>query len=199
MAKKEKYEELLQNIEELVGGKGNIAYFTHCMTRLRFNLKDQSTANLDAIKNTKGVIGAQWSNGQLQIVIGPAVSRIYEEICKKLDIQKEEVIDENLDTKSKKKFGIGAMLEALAGCLTPLISLLVGAGLIKVIIIVGDLTGLLTAKMPTYQVLSFVADSGFYFLPIFIGATAANKFGANQGLGMLLGAMLLLSLIHILL
>lgn len=189
--KKETYQTLIENIESLIGSKENITYFVHCMTRLRFNLKDQSTVDLEAIKNTEGVIGAQWSNNQLQIVVGPAVTRVYEQICKNLGIQQEDSVDENMGDAKKTKFGIGSILEGIAGCLTPLISLLVGAGLIKVVIIVGDLTGLLTATMPTYQVLSFVADSGFYFLPIFIGATAAKKFGANMGLGMLLGAMLL--------
>lgn len=189
--KKENYEELIQNMDRLVGGKENITYFAHCMTRLRFNLKDRSKVDLDEIKNISGVLGAQWSNDQLQIVVGPAVSRVYGEICSTLGIQKEETVGENLGDAPKKKFGIGAILEGIAGCLTPLIPLLVGAGLLKIIIIVGELAGWLMPTMPTYQVLTFVSDSGFYFLPIFIGASAAKKFGANQGLGMLLGAMLL--------
>lgn len=190
MMKKVNYDELINSIDSLIGGKDNIVFFAHCMTRLRFNLKDQSRVDLDKIKNTAGIIGAQWSNDQLQIIVGPAVTKVYEQICIKLDLKKESSIEDNLDG-GKKKFGIGAVLEAIAGCLTPLISLLVGAGLIKVVIIIGELTGLLTADMQTHQVLTFVADAGFYFLPIFIGATAAKKFGANQGLGMLLGAMLL--------
>lgn len=191
MAKKDKYEELIECIGDLIGGKENITFFTHCMTRLRFNLKDQSVVDLHAIQAVHGVLGAQWSNSQLQIIIGPAVNNVYEAICEQMEIQKEETISEDLENRKGKKFGIGIILESIAGCLTPLISLLVGAGLIKVVVIIGELTGLLTATMPTYQTLSFVADSGFYFLPIFIGATAAKKFGANQGLGMLLGALLL--------
>lgn len=190
MMKKVNYEELINSIDSLIGGKDNIVFFAHCMTRLRFNLKDQSRVDLDKIKNTAGVIGAQWSNDQLQIIVGPAVKKLYEQICEYLDIKKEASIEDNLDGE-KKKFGIGAILDGISGCLSPLVPVLVGAGLIKVVVIVSELLGLLTSTMPTYQVLSFVADSGFYFLPVLIGATAAKKFGANQGLGMLMGAILI--------
>ncbi|MNO81576.1 PTS system beta-glucoside-specific EIIBCA component [compost metagenome] len=73
----------------------------------------------------------------------------------------------------------------------PLIPALIGAGMLKVIIILGEMAGFLTKDMPTYNVLAFAADAGFYFLPIFLGATAANKFKTNMGLGMLLGAILI--------
>lgn len=187
--KKGNYQILINNIGDIVGGRENIAYFTHCMTRLRLNLKDQSKVELEKIKSLKGVLGAQWSNNQLQIIVGPAVKDVYEMICDELGIEKEKSVDENLD--AKKKFGLSAIIEAIAGCLTPLISLMIGAGLIKVVVILGGVMGLLTPDSPTNKILTFVADSGFYFLPVFIGATAAKKFGANQGLGMLLGAMLI--------
>ncbi len=189
--KKGNYEILVNNIADAVGGRENITYFAHCMTRLRFNLKDQSRVDLEKIKELKGVLGAQWSNNQLQIVVGPAVKDVYEMICTQLGMEKEKSVDENIGEDSKKKFGLSAILDAIAGCLTPLISLMIGAGLIKVLVIVGGIMGLLTPESPTNKILTFVADSGFYFLPIFIGATAAKKFGANQGLGMLLGAMLI--------
>ena len=189
--KKRSYEILINNIGHIIGGRENIIYFTHCMTRLRFNLKDQSKVDLEKIKTLKGVLGAQWSNNQLQIVVGPDVKEVYEMICNELGIEKEKSIDKNIATDSKKKFGLSVIIEAIAGCLTPLISLMIGAGLIKVVVIVGGVIGVLTPESPTSNILTFVADSGFYFLPVFIGATAAKKFGANQGLGMLLGAMLI--------
>lgn len=190
--KNEKHEELIKSIGSKVGGKENIAYFSHCMTRLRFNVKDQSkVVDLEEIQKIPGVLGAQWSSNQLQIVIGPTVSKVYAQICDELGLKKEEAIEDQINDKAKKKFGIGAILEDISGSLSPLVPLLVGAGLVKVVVIVGELMGWLVPTMPTYQVLSFVADSGFYFLPVFIGATAAKKFGANQGLGMLLGAILI--------
>ncbi|BCJ92911.1 hypothetical protein acsn021_04800 [Anaerocolumna cellulosilytica] len=190
MAKVEKYEELATKVLELVGGKDNITYFGHCMTRLRFNVKDTSIVNLAEIQKTTGVIGAQWSNEQLQIIIGQSVGDAYKLICSKTGMTAEKSLDENLDDK-KKKFGISTILDGISGSLMPLIPALIGAGMLKVIIILGELIGFLTPDMPTYAVLSFAADAGFYFLPVFLGATAASKFKTNMGLGMLLGAILI--------
>ena len=104
MAKKERYAELAKAVLEQVGGKENITFFTHCMTRLRFNLKDKSVVDLDAIKKIEGVLGAQWSNEQLQIVIGQAVGDAYKLICDLAGMQKQAAVDEDLDqTPAKKK------------------------------------------------------------------------------------------------
>jgi PTS system beta-glucosides-specific IIC component len=189
MAKKEKYEELSAKVLELIGGKENISHFGHCMTRLRFSLKDTSIAQLSEIERINGVIGAQWSNDQLQVIIGQSVGEAYKLICAKADIAVEKAIDENLD--NKKKFSFGAILDGISGSLMPLIPALIGAGMLKVVIILGQMMGLLTPKTPTYVVLTFAADAGFYFLPVFLGATAAKKFNTNMGLGMLLGAILI--------
>ena len=158
MAKKERYAELAKAVLEQVGGKENITFFTHCMTRLRFNLKDKSVVDLDAIKKIEGVLGAQWSNEQLQIVIGQAVGDAYNLICDLAGMQKQAAVDEDLDqTPAKKKISISAFFDVIAGCLTPLISPLIGAVLIKCVVILGEMFGWLTPDMPTYIVLSFVA------------------------------------------
>ncbi len=189
MAKKERYEELAAKVLELIGGKDNISNFGHCMTRLRFNLKDTSVVKLNEIEKIDGVIGVQWSNEQLQIIIGQSVGEAYKLICEKAGIAVEKAIDENLD--NKKKFSFGAIIDGISGSLMPIIPLIIGAGMLKVIVILGEMFGFLVAKTPTHTVLSFAADAGFYFLPIFLGATAANKFKTNMGLGMLLGAILI--------
>lgn len=192
MAKKERYEDLANNVLDLIGGKENIAFFTHCVTRLRFNLKDKSLAKVEEIEQIEGVVGCQWQSGQLQIIIGQAVGDAYNLICKKTGLDKQDAVNENLDGKQeKKKFSFGAVIEAIAGCVTPLIPVLIGAGMIKIVVLLGEMMNLLAAGDPTHTVLSFVGDAGFYFLPVFIGATAARKFGANMGLGMLVGAMMI--------
>lgn len=190
MSKKEKYEELSVKVLELVGGKDNISYFGHCMTRLRFELKDKSAVDLSQIQKIEGVVGAQWSNEQLQIIIGQSVGEVYSLVAAKAGLQQEKAIEENLDGK-KKKFSFAAIIDGITGSLMPLIPAIIGAGMLKVIIILCELTGLLTPDMPTHAVLTFAADAGFYFLPVFLGATAANKFKANMGLGMLLGAIMI--------
>lgn len=190
MSKKEQYEELSVKVLELIGGKDNISYFGHCMTRLRFELKDKSAVDLSQIQKIEGVVGAQWSNEQLQIIIGQSVGEVYSLVAAKAGLQKEKAIDENLDDK-KKKFSFATIIDGITGSLMPLIPAIIGAGMLKVIIILCELTGLLTPDMPTHVVLTFAADAGFYFLPVFLGATAANKFKANMGLGMLLGAIMI--------
>lgn len=188
MAKKERYEDLANSVIDLVGGKDNITFFTHCVTRLRFNVKDKSAVKKEEIEKVGGVMGCQWSGDQLQIIIGQAVGDAYNLICKKTGLAQQDAVNENLDG-GKKKFSIGAVFDAIAGCITPLIPCLIGAGFIKIIVLVLEMTGIVAADSSTYLVLSFVGDAGFYFLPVFVGATAAKKFGANMSLGMLVGAM----------
>lgn len=188
MGKKERYEELADRVPDLIGGKDNISFFTHCVTRLRFNLKDKSLVNVEEIEKVSGVVGVQWSGDQLQIIIGQAVGDAYNLIAQKVGIDKQEAVDENLDGV-KKKFSISTIFDAIAGCITPLIPVLIGAGFFKITVLLCEQLGLLQAGDPTHTVLTFVGDAGFYFLPIFVGATAAKKFGANMGLGMILGAI----------
>lgn len=193
MAKK--YEELAEQVVALVGGKNNISFLTHCVTRLRFNLKDRALADLDGIKNIPGVLGAQWSGDQLQVIIGQAVADAYAEVCEKAGISKQTAVDENLDEDKPKGPGgakgvVDAIFGGISGSLTPLVPALIGCGMIKVILIFLDMLHI-PADNATYQLLSFAGDAGFYFLPILIGAFAAKKFGANMALGMVIGGLLI--------
>lgn len=190
MAKKERYEDLANSVIELVGGKDNVTFFTHCITRLRFNVKDKSVVKKDEIADVEGVMGCQWSGDQLQIIIGQSVGDAYQLICDKTGLAKQDSVDENLDGgKEKKKFSVTTVFDTIAGCMTPLLPCLIGAGFIKIIVLVGEMMNLFAVGDPTHTVLSFVGDAGFYFLPVFVGATAAKKFGVNMSLGMLIGAM----------
>jgi PTS system beta-glucosides-specific IIC component len=181
--------ELATNIVDLVGGKDNISNIIHCMTRLRFTIKDKSLVNLDQISDLEGVIGAQWSNEQFQVIIGQWVSELYKDVCEVANIQQQSQLDENLD--EKKKFGPGAIIDSISGCLAPVIPIVVGAGMLKVVLILATLLNILKDTSPTYQVLNFASDAGFYFLPVFLGAFSANKFKTSMPLGMLMGAILL--------
>ena len=98
-----KYEELCTQILENVGGKENITTAVHCMTRLRINYKDQSKINVEEIKKIKGVLGAQFSGAQFQIIIGQHVSDVYPEFCAMAGVGTADAIDENLD---KEPFSI---------------------------------------------------------------------------------------------
>lgn len=188
MAKKERYEDLANSVIDLVGGKDNITFFTHCITRLRFNVKDKSAVKKEEIEKVEGVMGCQWSGDQLQIIIGQAVGDAYNLICKKTGLAQQDAVNENLDG-GKKKFSFNTVMDGISGSITPAIPIMIGTGMIKIVVLLCEMAGILTIGDPTHTVLSFVGDAGFYFLPVFIGGFAAKKFGANMGLGMLMGAI----------
>lgn len=193
MADLKKYQRVVDEIVSLVGGKENITSFAHCVTRLRFNVADKSNVKESDVKQLPGVVGINWAGNQFQIIIGQAVGDVYQAICTKHGIQAAEAIQENLDAKKPKTAGeiVSAICGGIAGCVIPLLPILIGAGMIKVLITMLTSTNLMTADHPTLATLSFAADAAFYFLPVFVGAMAAKKFGANQSIGMLLGAMLI--------
>lgn len=89
--------ELASNIISLLGGKENIINSYHCMTRLRFNLKDEKAADLNKLKLMQGVLGAQISSGEIQVIIGPAVEAVYKEVIALAGLKEQEAINERLD------------------------------------------------------------------------------------------------------
>lgn len=195
MAKKEKYLELAENVISMVGGKENVSFFTHCITRLRFNLKDQSLVKEEEIKNLENVVGVQWSGEQLQIIIGQEVDEAYKLICEKSGIQTQEAVNENLDEKkdhSLKEIG-NAILSGLSGCLTPIIPILIVSAMFKTLIAVfgPNMLNVMPETSDLYVLFNFVGDAAFYFLPVAVGYTSAKKFGVNPVMGILMGAILI--------
>lgn len=191
MAKKDKFNELVAKLPELIGGKDNVTFFSHCITRLRMTVKDKGLVNIEEISKIPGVMGVQWSGEQLQIIIGASVEDAYDMVAEAMDLKKDaSVTTEVIETK-KKKFSASAILDGITGCIAPLIPIMVASGMIKVVILLLNMAGILSTKASTYTVLSFIADCGFYFLPVFVGAVGAKKFGANIGVGMALGAVLI--------
>ncbi|MGM0168906.1 PTS system, beta-glucoside-specific IIA component [Enterococcus sp. AZ135] len=187
MAKKN-YDELIDNISTWVGGENNVTYFTHCITRLRFNVKDKGLVDLKAIENAPNVIGSQWSGDQLQIIIGQNVATVYKGISEKTNFSVPNVEDTQISKTKKSLFN--TVLDGISGCLTPLVPLLVAGGMLKICLILLGFIGF-GPKTDTYLVFEFISDAAFYFLPVFVGAGAAKKFNVNMGLGMFVGAMLI--------
>lgn len=202
---KTNYTKLANSIMELVGGKENVSYFARCTTRLRFNLKDRGLVKIDEIGKVSGVLGSQWSGEQLQIIIGPDVDDAYKAICEIANFNEEDAIDEELDDaaiikensdqnqKSAKtiiKKFFSKMVDGLVGSISPLIPMLIGGGMIKIIALLMNQAGV-SPDNTTYMILSWVGNAFLYSFPVFLGATSAKKFGVNQGIGMLLGALLI--------
>ncbi len=190
MSKDNKYQQVIDQVVGLVGGEDNIVFFTHCVTRLRMNVKDKSLVKQDEINKLPGVLQSQYSGDQFQIIIGNAVGEVYSEITKKypgLNAGGEVAAE----PEGKKKFSINTLFEIVSGCVSPVLPVILASGMLKLILILGTMFGWMNAEGSTYYVINFVADAAFYFMPVMIGGFAARKFNANMGLGMLIGAMLL--------
>lgn len=186
---------IAQDVLAAVGGKDNVTFVTHCITRLRFNLKDESVLNDEEIKKIDGVIGVTRSAGQYQIIIGQNVPKVYVHICEIGGFKVENVIEEDLDAP-KEKLSVGSVatkaLDLISGSITPLIPIMMGSAMFKMLVAVfGDMLGWMTAGSSLYVLCTFVGDAGFYFMPIFLGYSAAKKMGASPMIGMLLGAILI--------
>ncbi|NMB08138.1 MAG: PTS transporter subunit EIIC [Tissierellia bacterium] len=195
IAQKEKFNQIAENLLKAVGGKENVTNITHCMTRLRFNLKDKSIPNAEEIKKIPGVIGVIEAGGQLQIIIGQTVDKVYEALCDIGGFQIEKREDDNLSKpKNMTPASIGnAILDGLAGCLTPLIPLLMAVSLFKLFVAVlgPNMLNMINESSDMYKLFTFVGDAGFYFFPIIVGYTAAKKFGATPVIAMFMGGILL--------
>jgi len=196
MSKNEKFQKIAEDVLEAVGGKANVTNVTHCMTRLRFNLKDESIANQEKIKKISGILGVVKSGGQFQIIIGQTVDQVYNCLCKIGDFENNSKIDENIEQQKKEitiKYIGSSILDGLAGCLTPLIPLMMAASMFKLLAALFGPTMLkvISESSDVYKLFTFVGDAGFYFFPLIVGYTAAKKFGVTPVIGMFLGGIML--------
>ncbi|MHC5249416.1 beta-glucoside-specific PTS transporter subunit IIABC [Enterococcus sp. LJL90] len=181
-----KYEKLSQEILENVGGKDNITGLTHCITRLRFKLKDESKANTTAIENLSGVVTVVKSAGQYQVVIGNHVPEVYQDF-----IVVSGLTPENNSSETDKPKGIlNIFIDTVSGIFIPLIGVLMAAGMTKGMLALLTAFDLLSKTSGTYQILNAAGDAFFYFFPIFLGYTASKKFGGKPFLGAAIGAAL---------
>ncbi len=177
------YKDLVEEILKNVGGKENIAGLTHCITRLRFNLKDESIADTGALKKTKGVVTVVQSGGQYQVVIGNHVPEVYQEF-----IDYAGLSNEASEEKKEKKGPLDAFIDIISGIFTPVLGLLAATGMIKGLNVLFVSLGWIENTSGTYAILQAAGDCFFYFFPIFLGYTAAKKFGLKQFVGMAIGA-----------
>lgn len=171
-----------------IGGEKNIVSFSHCMTRLRFILKDESIANAKEIEQIPGVMGTMKKGGQFQVIIGNNVGKCYAELQKITNIG-----DAVSDPEKPKQNLLNTVLDFISGCMSPLVSPIIAGGLLKVVlVIVGPtLLNLLATTSDTYVILNAIADSAFYFLPVFVAITASKKLGCNTHLAVMVSAMLI--------
>ncbi|WP_311055470.1 beta-glucoside-specific PTS transporter subunit IIABC [Enterococcus faecium] len=174
-----KYSKLANSIVDLVGGNENIQSLTHCITRLRFKLKDENLADDDQISKLEGVVTVVHAGGQYQVVIGNHVGLVYEEIQGSVS---------NTDTEEEVKGSFFAkLIDIISACFSPILSVLCATGMIKGINALMIAVGAYTVTDGTYLILNAIGDSFFFFLPVLLGYTSAQKFKVNPFVGLAIG------------
>ena len=188
----DKNRKIAEEVLNAVGGSENIVSVTHCMTRLRFVLKDQSIPNKKKIESIKGVMGTNIAGGQYQVIVGNSVGNVYREL-----VEISGVIDTTADFKAaqvKEKVNpVVAALDFIAGCMTPLFTAIIAGGLIKVLLVIfgPTLLGVLSSESDTYILMNALGDAPFYFLPVLVAFTASKKLNCNSFLAVMVSSILI--------
>lgn len=182
-----KYEDLAREIVKNVGGKENVSSLTHCITRLRFKLKDESRAKDDVLKKMEGVVTVMKSGGQYQVVIGNHVPEVYADVLPLLGME-EGTPDQIEDTPSGSLFN--RAIDAISGIFQPILGIMAACGMVKGLNALFVAIGLYSDAGGGYLVLNAVGDGLFHFMPLFLGYTAAKKFNLKPMIGLVIGAIM---------
>ena len=185
---KKDYSKSADTLVQAMGGKDNITRVFHCMTRLRFYVKDKNKIDEARIKKLPEISGVNWHQDQFQVIAGNEVNEMYAELVK-MGVPND---DTDSSVQSAQKKGIGsAIIDSITGCMTPMIPALTAAGMIKVVLTLLTTFNLVSDTSSTYQVISFIGDAAFYFMPFLIAANAAKVFNVNQSLALIIAGVFL--------
>ena len=192
-----KYDGLARIIIQNVGGKDNIVSLTHCITRLRFRLKDESKANTEILEETDGVMKVLQSGGQYMVVIGNQVADVYDAVCAVGHIKPGGAVNEDgsatdaAPAEQKKQNPFDAFISIVTSVFTPCLGVMAACGIVKGVLAMLVAAGLMDGAGGTYNILYSLGDCFFYFMPILLAYTASKKFGLPEMEGMVIGAGLL--------
>ena len=179
-----KYEALAKEIVKNVGGKDNVAGLVHCITRLRFTLKDEGAAKDQVLKDMEGVVTVMKSGGQYQVVIGNHVPEVFEDVMQLLDLKAGA--EETEEKKSGKLFD--RAIDMVSGIFQPILGIMAACGMLKGLNTLLVTLGLYSGDCGGYLIINAAGDALFTFLPLFLGYTAAQKFKLKPMLGLAIGA-----------
>lgn len=183
-----KYQELAADIVRNVGGRENVAGLVHCITRLRFTLKDESLANDDVLKGMSGVVTVMKSGGQYQVVIGNHVTEVYEDVLPLLDLREDGDVNQADGSGAGKKRLLDRAIDVVSGIFQPILGIMAACGMLKGFNTLFEALGFYTETSGIYMVINAAGDALFNFLPLFLGYTAAKKFHLKPMLGLAVGA-----------
>lgn len=187
------YHKSAQAIYDALGGSANINSLTHCMTRLRFKLKDETQVDDAKVKQIAGVMGVNHQAGQYQIIIGNDVANYYQELVK-LGVGNSMTADSETPgtaSSDEHESWFNRFANFISACMSPLIPALIGGGMIKVLVILLPLLGWLNPKGSTYAFLTIFGDAPFYFLPIMLAYTSAKYFKVSPMLAVTVAGIML--------
>ena len=198
MAAKLDYEQIANDVVMAVGGPDNIKAVAHCMTRIRFLLKDPKNANTTDVKAVPGVLGvfdATKTSGEYMVILGANLLPVYEAVMKKFSFAAADNSSENLDDVKKPLTVSGVISDTIgfiSASVAPCVPGLIAGGMLKVFLLLGTLLSSTFASTGVYRLLSIAGDAPFYFLPVFVAYGAANKLGGTPAYAMICA----LSLLH---
>ena len=183
------YAALARSVIAALGGVDNISAVTHCMTRLRFVIKDDQLIDSPTLKTISGVLGVVRSDNQCQVIIGNTVSQAFQEVVSLLpgDMQPAQPVGKPKLTL--RRIGAG-ILDALIGTMSPLIPAIIGGSMVKLLAMILEMSGVLTKGSPTLTILNVIGDGAFFFLPLMVAASAAIKFKTNMSLAIAIAGVL---------
>lgn len=179
------YETLAKEILNYVGGKDNVNSLTHCITRLRFKLKDESIAQDEALKNLEGVVTVMKSAGQYQVVIGNQVQDVYEQLAPLLHAEQPQTVQDAEKEKLLDRF-----VDIISGIFQPILGIMAACGMIKGLNMLFMTLGLYAETSGGYMIINAIGDALFTFLPLFLGYTSARKFGLKPMVGLVIGGIM---------
>lgn len=181
-----KYEQLAKEIVQQLGGKENITDAYHCQTRLRFKVADESKLSKDKLEELDGVTKYIHNAGVHQVVIGTHVKDVFEEVEKNIDVQTS-----NDNGSTEKKGLVATVIDFVSGTFQPVIPALSGAGMVKAVLALLIVFKVITPDSQTYYMLNLFADGVFFFLPMILAFTVAQKLRCNPILAVSVAAMML--------
>nr|WP_270378245.1 beta-glucoside-specific PTS transporter subunit IIABC [Enterococcus malodoratus] len=181
----EKYQALVSFILKNVGGKENVLSVTHCMTRLRFTLKDDSLVQKEEVVKSPEVMSAQFASGRFQVVVGTHVADIFQ-------VVQEQLNGKSVEAEEEKKGLVSTLIDTITKVITPVLGILTASGLLQGILALLTATHVLSIDDGAYIILHAMGQAVFYFLPVTLGYTSAKAFKMNPFVGMMLGATLLI-------
>lgn len=181
------YQTIAKEILTHVGGEENIELMDYCATRLRLRLREMNNVDRNRLEKTKGVLGVNYSGNRVQIIIGSDVANVYKAFTGMVNLEKNRTPAEGGGEKSK----LSVILDTIAGVFTPILPGITGAGMIKALLALFTAFNWISPETQTYYVLDTIADAAFYFIPVLLAYTAANRFKTNPYLAVALAGVLL--------